>query len=295
VLDYVAASQKTARPLELGGYDISMGGSASINELLPGLSAFLAARNSSLPKDPGWPSYRKLAAQVVALRPAPPPTDTELAAFRRVSARLDAELCGVQGDNAYTLQSAGFWCRIVKGVHAGHERQWTPNDTRDLAAGGNVQWLMANAFKGRKVVLWMHSCHAINGLQCGANRRNVGTLLSAAYGDQVYIAHFTSGRGPYNAYGDFGSSNPAAPPTLPPLASGMLEYYLAKAAKPAFMSYPADAAGRERLRGLSIFEPEFVAISPNHFGSGYGGLFFIPQAVAIVPDAASFPELPMAP
>ncbi len=247
VLDYVDASQKTAHPLALGGYDISMGGSASVNELLPRLTAFLLARKSGLPDDRDWPSYKRLAAQVVALQPAPTPSAAALAAFRRVSTRLDTELCSVAGDNAYTMQSAGFWCRIVKSIDAGHERQWTPNDTRDIAGGANVQWLMDNAFKGRKVVLWMHSCHAIN---------------------------------------------PAPPPTLAPLTNNMLEHYLSKSGKPTFMAYPADAASRSRLAGLSIFETEFVGFSPSHFGRGYDGVFFIPQTAPIVPDAARYPELP---
>jgi erythromycin esterase len=295
VLDYVDATQKSARPLELGGYDISMGGSASVKELLPRLTAFLAGRNSAILNDADWSTYQAVASQVVALQAAPRPADTALAAFKRVAAKLDAELCGVAGDNANTTQSAGFWCRIVKSVHNGHERLWTPNDTRDIAAGGNVQWLMANAFKGRKLVLWMHSGHAITGLVApmfGANWRNVGSVLGAAHGDQVYVAHFTAGQGAYNAYGDFGKPNAAPPPVLPQLTNGMLEHYLAKSGKPSFMAYPPDAAGRKLLAGLSVFETELFVVKPSHFGSGYAGVFFVPRTTAIVPDAARYPELP---
>jgi erythromycin esterase len=295
VLDYVDATQASARPLELGGYDISMGGSASVNELLPELAAFLAGRKSALPDQRDWSLYKTVAARVVALQAAPKPSDAALASFERVSAQLDAELCSVTGDNANSTRSAGFWCRIVKSLHAGHERLWTQNDTRDIAAGGNVLWLLAHAYKGRKVVLWMHSAHAINGLQLpfsGAGWRNVGSVLSAALGEQVHIAHFSAGQGAYNAYGDFGKPSAAPPPVLPALSNRMLEHYLAKSGKPVFMAWPADAASRTRLAGLSVFEAEFYAISPSHFGAGYQSVFFVPRTTAIVPDAASYPELP---
>ena len=154
---------------------------------------------------------------------------------------------------------------------------------------------MANAFKGRKVVVWTHSGHAINGLaipQFGAHWRNVGTLLSTAFGDQVYIAHFTAGQGAYNAYGDFGKPNAAPPPVLPKLTDGMLEYYLAKSGKPSFLASPPDAAGRSLLAGLSVFETELWVVKPSNFGRGYAGVFFVPQTTAIVPDAARYPDLP---
>jgi erythromycin esterase-like protein len=178
----------------------------------------------------------------------------------------------------------------VRSVHAGGERLWGPVDLRDRAAGDNVKWLLDHVFTGQKVILWMHSFHGINGQvlpPSGPTWVSVGTRLVQLYGDKVFMTHFTAGRGSIDAYVD--APTVAA---LPSLSSGMLEHHLAKAGTPLFMAYPADPAARDRLRRLGVFEPDFTPTHPNHFGSGYQGLFFIPQTRAILPEADRYPFLP---
>jgi hypothetical protein len=76
---------------------------------------------------------------------------------------------------------------------------------------------------------------------------------------------------------------------LPPLTDGMLEFYLAANGNPLFMPYPADAASQANLASLSVFEVEFQQTLPNKFGSGYQGLFFLPQLAPISADCAAYP------
>jgi erythromycin esterase len=290
VLDYVDATQKTARPLALAGFDIPMGGDASAHELLPLLEEWLASHRSEVAKSDDWRDYRAVATRVVALQSAPRPQATQWQAFQRITARLDGELCAGQADDASLTRSSGFWCRMAHSIDAGAQRLWGPVDLRDRAGGDSASWLIEHPFAGKKVVLWMHSFHGINGQRLppsGPGWVSVGTRLVQIYGDQVFMTHFSAGQGPIDAYlGAPGATQ------VPALRRGMLEHRLMQDGGPQFMAYPADAAARERLRGLAVFEADFTPTQPNHFGSGYQGLFFIPTTRAILPDADRYPLLP---
>jgi erythromycin esterase len=286
VLDYVDRTQGSARPLRMMTFDIPMGGDASTRELLPMLRDQLVARGSTLPAGADWGDYAAVATPAVNLAAAPPPSAAAIAAFQRVSDRIEGELCALPDD------AAGAWCRTVKSVRAGQERLWGPHDLRDRTGAENVQWLMQRRFAGRKVVLWMHSFHALRGQRLprsGPDWVNVGTRLSQLYGDQVYIAHLTAGRGRYDAYL---SGDVATAPQLPALRAGMLEHHLMQAGGARFMRYPADPALRASLAGLGVFEDQFVSAAPNRFGTGYDGVFFIPELVPVMPDAAAYPAIP---
>ena len=57
------------------------------------------------------------------------------------------------------------------------------------------------------------------------------------------------------------------------------------------MSWPADAAGRQALAPLSVYEDEFRPRLPNDFGSGYQGLFFLPTLAATRTNCAAYPVM----
>lgn len=286
VLDYVDRTQRSARPLALMAFDIPMGGDASTRELLPMLASRLAERGSTLPAGADWAAYAAVASQALALSATPPPTPAEIASFQRLSDRIEGELCGAAGE------ADGAWCRTVKSVRAGQERLWGAHDTRDRTGAENAQWLMEGRYAGRKVVLWMHSFHALRGQRLprsGPSWVNVGTRLSELYGDALYIAHVTAGRGRYDAY-LAGSVDKA--PRLPALHAGLLEHHLLQAGGARFMRYPADAAARATLARLRGFEDELAAASPSRFGRGYDGLFFLPDLLPVLPDEQAFPAIP---
>jgi erythromycin esterase-like protein len=289
-LQYVDASESTARPMQFMGFDISMGGDASAKELMPMLAAFLNARSSTIPASADWAAYQSLGAQIAALNGTPRPDDAKLAAFKRVSALLDAELCATQPDEFQFTRSPGFWCRITRGIAAGSERFWGPVDLRDRTAGDNVKWLLDHHFAGKKVVLWMHSFHGINGQAfppSGPTWVSMGTRIVEHVGaDKVFMTHFTLGEGPFDNY------LTATPPSVPPLAEGMLEFHLAGLKAPSFIGWPEDAAARSTLHNLSVFEPDIRLIGPNHFGTGYQGVFFIPKTRPVMPDADKYPLIP---
>lgn len=291
VLRYVDASESTAKPMQFMGFDISMGGDASAKELMPMLEAFLKARSSEIPDSASWDVYRDVGGQIAALKGTPRPDDAKLATFRRVSASLDAQLCADQPDDFQFTRSPGFWCRVTRGLAAGSDRFWGKVDTRDRTGGDNVKWLLDHHFAGKKVVLWMHSFHGINGQlypPSGPTWISMGTrILQQAGAGKVFMTHFTLGEGEFDNYED-----PAKPRKVPPLTPGMLEYHLAALGAPSFLAWPADAPSRSALHKLSVFEPDVRALRPNNFGNGYQGVFFIPKTRPVLPDGGRYPLVP---
>ena len=93
VLKYVDGTLATAAPLALWGHDVPMDGLDSTQSLLPGLQAFLASRNSALPRSADWPGYLRVAQQGVALS-STPVASADSASFLAMSTQLAAELCG---------------------------------------------------------------------------------------------------------------------------------------------------------------------------------------------------------
>jgi erythromycin esterase len=290
MLDYVDATQKSARPLQLAAFDIAMGGDASQHELLPALAKFLSARGSALPASADWAGFSAVAQRVTALDTTRPPPEPQ-AAFQRVVDRLQGELCAPQSDNAELMQSAGFWCRIVASLHAGRERLWGTTDLRDIAGGENADWLLRHVFPGKKVIFWMHTYHGQQGFvdpRAGPGWMNAGTRLAQLQPGQVFMAHITAGRGRVDDY-----LGPQAAMSLPTLDASMLEFHLAALGAPLMLLPPTDADARARLGRLSVFEPVFQAtIAPNHLGSGYQALFFLPQTRPVLPQESRYPLLP---
>ena len=309
VLKYADATRATATPLELWGHDVPMGGLDSTQSLLPNLQAFLAARGSPALQSADWPGWLRVATPSVALKaPALAAADTD--SFLAMSAQLSTELCGQADVPGDLLQSPAFWCRMVQGIHADYTHLWsatdarTPTDLRDAVAAGNLQWLLDGRLAGRKVIVWLHAIHGNDGWpgfgdcalaasqECGPGFVNVGTALVRAYGDQVWIADITAGGGSYDTYSTTSACGaPGAGALLPSAGPDALESYLAVGGQPRFMRWPADAAARQALAPLSIDEEELRPHSPNHFGSGYQGLFFVPALAPTRTDCAAYPVM----
>ena len=307
VLRYVDSTRATATPLALWGHDVPMDGADSVQGLVSGLQAFLASRQSASPQSADWPGYLRVAQQGVALNSAPV-ASADSASFLAMSAQLAAELCGGADSGGDLLQSVAFWCRMVQGVHADYTHLWsatdarTPTDLRDLTGAGNIEWALDGRLNGKKAIVWLHAVHGNNALagpgscanagsqECGPGWTNIGTELTRAYGAQVYIVDVAAGGGVFDTYNTVsacGAPN-AGFPLLAPGATA-LEHYLAAGGQALFMAYPADAAGRLSIAPLGVSEDEFRWRSPSDFGTGYQGLFFLPQLAPISTNCAAYP------
>ncbi len=309
VLKYADSTRATAAPLALWGHDVPMDGADSTQQLLPDLQAFLAARESPSLQSADWPGWLRVAQQGVALDSSPL-ASADADSFLALSPQLGAELCGDADTPGDVLQSPAFWCRIVDDIHADYTHLFsatdprTPTDLRDAAGAANIRWLLDGRLGGRKAIVWLHAVHGIDGWvapsscadaasqECGPGFVNVGTALTQAYGDQVYIVDVAAASGVFDTYDTIhacGAPTAGFPLALPGPTG--LEYYLAAGGHPRFMAWPAEVAARQAIAPLSVSEDEFRLHRPSDFGSGYQGLFFLPMLAPTTVDCTAYPVL----
>ena len=307
VLRYVDSTRTSATPLALWGHDVPMDGADSVQSLVSGLQTYLAAQQSTLPRSADWPGYLRVAQQGVALN-ASAVTSADSASFLAMSTQLAAALCEAADSGGDLLQSPAFWCRMIRGIQADYTHLWsatdprTPTDLRDVTGAGNIEWALDGRLAGQKAIVWLHAVHGNNALagtgscaaadsqECGPGWTNIGTELTRTYGDQVYIVEAAAGGGVFDTYNTVSACGaPTAGFTLPVPGATALEHFLDVGGQAKFMAYPGDAAGRESIAALGVSEDEFRWRSPSHFGTGYQGLFFLPQLAPISTNCAAYP------
>lgn len=113
------------------------------------------------------------------------------------------------GDDVFN--SDGFWRRINASLQRMAEVAWQlrPFDEHDPVMAGNLQWLLEQAYPGRKAVVWGHYAHLnkLGGYRDGHPRGfppvdNVTRALPAALQAQTYVLHYAGAQGGYLDYID---------------------------------------------------------------------------------------------
>ena len=133
-------------------------------------------------------------------------TLTALDELQRASYLLQAyglaDLLGVDQITGSGYQSSTFWAQLIKGISRVGEQMWglRRSDENDLVMADNVDWLLNNLYPNKKAIVWGHYVH-VNKQGIGANRyANLGSELVERYPGQVYVTHFTGGKGSYTDF-----------------------------------------------------------------------------------------------
>ena len=109
------------------------------------------------------------------------------------------------------FDSDGFWRRINAGLRRMAEVTWQlrPFDEHDPVMAANLQWLLEQAYPGRKAVVWGHYAHLnrLGGYRDGHPRGfpvvdNVTRALPPALQKQTYVLHYAGAQGSYLDYSD---------------------------------------------------------------------------------------------
>ena len=109
------------------------------------------------------------------------------------------------------FNSDGFWRRINASLQRMAEVAWQlrPFDEHDPVMAGNLQWLLEQAYPGRKAVVWGHYAHLnkLGGYRDGHPRGfppvdNVTRALPGALQAQAYVLHYAGAQGSYLDYID---------------------------------------------------------------------------------------------
>ncbi len=211
LFDYLDAQRSSARPLELAGLDGRLSGSLSRKELVPQLRAHLSRQPLDAPQTLRLERHldqtqRLLDGHLLKADVA------EQAQFLRDAQWLESLLPAPAGAHgADVFSSDGFWRRVNASLQRMAEVAWQrrPFDEHDPMMAGNLQWLMEQAYPGRKVVVWGHYAHLnrLGGYRDGHPGGlppvdNVTRALPAALQAQTYVLHFAGAQGRYLDYVD---------------------------------------------------------------------------------------------
>ncbi|WP_432721382.1 erythromycin esterase family protein [Jeongeupia wiesaeckerbachi] len=289
VLEYVDSQRTSPRPLILASYDTPHGGLESVNNLLPTLQAFLAARQSPSLADPRWAGYLRAAQAVVADNFNGPPSDADKQALVDLTPVLLAELDDSVAASGRMFDSPGFWRLQVGSIRAGASDQWQINNgdvpywvSRDQQAAQNIAWLADKFYKGKKLVVWTHNGHAGDfSVNFGLGGVTLGTYISRQFKNDAYRAGFVGYAGSVR------NMDNATTRDIPPPTPGLLEAEWRAAGLPmAFIDFKQRANKPGWITSITArpFEYlEFPPSYPNFVNGTFDGLFYIDQPVPATP------------
>lgn len=214
LLNYIAQTARTDRPLELCGFDCQFTGLASHTALVPDLQAFL----NSLPDQPVYRENGAVVIQAIGrIRKAgSAPTAHEqqraLAAFET----LRKALADAKSTAAQPAAELEFWRQFLKSTAAFAQIAWARSsdrsglplaeqfNPRDAQMGDNMIWLARERYPQRKIIVWgatmhlLHNPHRIDTRRADLDYAGVepmGQHLKEALGDEVFTIGFTAYEG----------------------------------------------------------------------------------------------------
>jgi erythromycin esterase len=178
IMDYVAESAGTDRPLEIAGYDPQFSQRASYQFLADDLQAWLAAiglgdafaADSTL-----WNGLRRMhhlsatATSFAELQAARPDSVAAAALLGRLHVLREAAASRSDDDRSrywlQVLESARAFARQVAMMKADPEN-WVPFwNVRDEQGGRNLVWLANEPYAGRRLIVWLATIHAARNIQ----------------------------------------------------------------------------------------------------------------------------------
>ena len=195
LLDYVETRARSARPLQLAGFDCKSTGASGAG-LVDDLVGFLTANGISIESLPDWPRLREQLGQMGA-RWAPTAADSDL-----IHAGLDAI-----GDQIAKLQGAEaeFWRQVFKSIKtyavfwshiAAGQATLADIAMRDAAMADNLIYLTCVPFFGRKIIVWAATYHNVRNLHLVGDSdpynqiKTMGHIAWEVLGNTIYNIAF---------------------------------------------------------------------------------------------------------
>jgi erythromycin esterase len=221
--DYLDAQRDTPGAMQLAGFDGRLSGKLTRTQLVPQLRARLLRQQLDAASTQRLERHLQQVRDLLQGQPAPAVIALQqqfLADSQWLDQRLPAP------DNEHdddVFNSDGFWRRINASLRRMAEVAWQlrPFDEHDPVMAGNLQWLLEQAYPGRKAVVWGHYAHLnkLGGYRDGHPRGfppvdNVTRALPADIQAQTYVLHFAGAHGSYLDYGDQRVIDVAARPGL---------------------------------------------------------------------------------
>jgi erythromycin esterase len=190
LLRYVAERAHSERPLELAGYDGQFTGMSfwchsprrsAPPTFEPELRAYL--NQHGLAADTTFWAQLRLLCRYHDVSAPPVPDSATRASFLATTERLRAAVAGLT-----PAPDAVFWEQVLETLGEVGKAVWTLQEyvargatgdgwdyhnIRDAQAGRNLVWLANEAFRGRKLIVWLASTHASSNIETVTSRSRV--------------------------------------------------------------------------------------------------------------------------
>jgi erythromycin esterase len=210
----------------MAGFDSQFTGSASHTYLVADLMRFLEEIGSPLVQAEEWASYQSHLIRVLeATDQSAKPAQHERDRFHEMTKRIVAEA------QAARHRDASFWSQMAESISAyatdlWMERSFTSprmNNSRDAQMARNLLWLINHQYRGRKIIVWAATFHAVRDIQGVRPSPGLGLPpdlydgvvvtghhLHQALGNQMFVLGFIAHSGQYGRF--YEAPKPLAPP-----------------------------------------------------------------------------------
>lgn len=259
VFDYARSVAGTDRPLEMIGFDHQFSGSGPTGTRWPGaMIAFVDRADPAILPEPLRASLTNDVRDVVFKRDS---TGADIRAvaekWKTLAGVLDGARAALEATHgapeaALMRRTADDAVLSLEGLarfrDAAGEFKGTDNNVRDQRMGEHLVWLANERYKGRRIIVWaatFHAVHEVSAIKLGPDAgitydgvRTMGEVARKTLGDAVYTIGFTA------AEGKAGNVMREESWDLAPVAEGSFEDLCAGVGRPFlfvdFRSLPAD-------------------------------------------------------
>jgi erythromycin esterase len=181
LFEYVSASQSTARPIDMAGIDLQISAGGTEQAFVAELRAFAARLADAVRRQQIEAGVEQtIAAHTRITSRQNPPTAADFEEFQTTSGELLAAIDRNRAafDAVHGAREVSFMVRALENVRGRAARASTRQqlealpeahrisadwNLRDTLMAENLRWLLDEEYPRRKVIVWAHNAHIMNG------------------------------------------------------------------------------------------------------------------------------------
>ncbi len=276
LMEFVEARARSERPLELCGYDCQLSGRFSAETLAADLAALDArATPPALDAD----AHERIAFAITRLT-TDGAIDADAASAARDAIARQLAALDLPAYAPIAESERSFWRRVLRSLDAQIAFVLAGSDPdrplaerfnpRDICGGETLVWLANERFRGRKIIVWAASMHAVrraegivrvNGEEPYLGVRTAGCVASETLGEALFVLSPIAGAGV--AGNAFGRTWTVPQPPEDSIEARLRTILTGPTVVP-LRSAPADAPGSDRFVARPLGNAPMLARWRDH-------------------------------
>lgn len=201
LMQYVDKYRGTPNPLFLSGFDGRLSGEHSTEYFVKTLKEVISKH---LPRQQllnDWDRYSRLLQASLERKKLPIDNETASSHIEENYQLID-QLQSIDAHQQF--DSPAYYAQLLKGVNRVFEvlHGFRRHDEHDIVMADNIQWMLNNVYKNKKVIVWGHYIH-VNPLGFVKLRYdNLGSILDKSFAENSFYVNFQGISGNYKNYID---------------------------------------------------------------------------------------------